>query len=287
MSPMLITILLGVAVMLVLAVAMGWILGWANVAFHVDVDPKVAELTDTLPGANCGACGFAGCAEYASHLADGSAQPGACTQANAEINAAIAQILGVAAAETHPHKAVVHCAAHWEQRLGSHNYAGEPSCAAAHLITGTQGCVYGCLGQGDCAAVCPHDAIHVIDGLATVDYAKCVGCRKCEAVCPRHLIQVIPFKTTRTVVVACANPDFGPDVKAVCTIGCIGCTACSRNNEAFKMEKNLPVLDYETFEGNAPEHVITVEKCPSGILLFLDDEEPDDHITDVVQAPTE
>ena len=283
MSPMLVTILLGVAVMLVLAVTMGWVLGWANVAFRVEVDPKITQIAEILPGANCGACGFAGCNEYATQLAEGTAAPGACTQCSADKNAAIAEVLGVAAGDSFPNRAVVHCSAHLAQRLGQTEYAGAATCAAANLVPGVQGCTYGCLGLGDCMRVCPEGAISIGDGLCTIDYTKCVGCKKCVAVCPRKIISVIPFKTTRTLVVACSNHDMGPDVKSVCSVGCLGCTACSRRDGAFVMQGNLPVLDYDTFACDA-SHTVVVEKCPSGILVFIDDAIPDEGVTDIVMA---
>ena len=56
------------------------------------------------------------------------------------------------------YRAVVHCAARRDQRLGRRDYRGEPTCAAANLVAGVQGCTYGCLGLGDCVRACPHGA---------------------------------------------------------------------------------------------------------------------------------
>lgn len=54
-------LLFAAVVMLLLAVAMAWVLGWANRAFHVEVDERIDRINAVLPGANCGGCGFVGC----------------------------------------------------------------------------------------------------------------------------------------------------------------------------------------------------------------------------------
>ncbi|MDO4571686.1 MAG: RnfABCDGE type electron transport complex subunit B [Planctomycetia bacterium] len=268
MSPLIASIIVAVGVMLTLAVVMGWILGWANVAFYVETDPRIVKIAEILPGANCGACGFAGCNEYATQLVEGSAEPGACTQCNKEASALISSILGVATPESFPYKAVVHCRANETQRLNRQKYVGEPTCAAANLVSGIQGCTYGCLGFGDCVAVCPQNAIQVLDGLASVRYHLCIGCRKCESACPRGIISIIPFKKSRVLAVVCSNKDFGPDVKAVCRVGCIGCGACSRKAEAFGMEQFLPVIDYARLENDVDERTL-LDKCPAKSLLYI------------------
>ncbi|MDO4629437.1 MAG: RnfABCDGE type electron transport complex subunit B [Planctomycetia bacterium] len=293
MSITVITILVAVGVMLFLAVVMGWILGWANVAFRVEVDPKVAQLNGVLPGANCGACGFAGCNEYAEQLAAGKAKPGACTQCNKEANQLISEILGCAVAETYPYKAVIHCNANTFQRTGVQRYTGEPTCVAANLISGIQDCVYGCLGLGDCARACPNDAITVEDGLARVRYHRCVGCRLCETACPRNVISIIPFRQSQILAVACSNPEKGMDVKGVCKVGCIGCGACQRNSEIFQMGSNLPRIDYSQYQDGEVLGLV-VEKCPAKMLIYVgepteEDIRATDHeppMDDVINPPT-
>ena len=275
MSITVISILTAVGVMLILAAVLGWVLGWANVAFRVEVDPKVTKLLEVLPGANCGACGFAGCSEYAEKLASGEAQPGACTQCNKESNQEIAQIMGCAASETFPFKAVVHCSANRFTRKDVQNYTGEPTCAAANLVSGIQACTYGCLGFGDCSRACTHDAIHVEDGLARVKYHNCVGCRACESVCPRHIISIIPFKKSQILAVACSNREKGPDVKAVCQIGCLGCGGCQkRDAEMFHMGTNLPTIDYDHYGAGDVQAVI--EKCPAKVLVYVGEPSEED-----------
>jgi Na+-translocating ferredoxin:NAD+ oxidoreductase RNF subunit RnfB len=268
-----ITIILAAAAMLALAVAMAWVLGWANRAFHVEVDPRIDQVNEALPGANCGGCGYVGCNEYAEAVVEGDAPPDACPVGGAECANSIASILGVELGEALPYRPVVHCGATGEQRLKQNPYGGEPTCAAANLVSGVQGCTYGCLGFGDCESICPYDAIHVIDGLATVDYDKCIGCGKCEKVCPRHIISMVPFKQEQMLVIKCSNKDFGKDVKAVCTVGCLGCKACTRVlGGLLEMKNNLPQVDYEDYtadEDSVEKIGQAIEKCPMKRLEYV------------------
>jgi ferredoxin len=149
------------------------------------------------------------------------------------------------------------------------------TCAAANLVAGVQGCAYGCLGLGDCVRACRYDAIHVVDGLATVDYDRCIGCKACSQVCPRNIISMVPFKTERMFVVACSNKDMGPDVRLVCEVGCIGCQACSRKSELIEMDGNLPIVDYEKYEPGA-DFAPAMEKCPRESMVVVGKPSPAD-----------
>lgn len=264
-------ILLAVGTMLVLALFLCYVLGWANEAFHVEVDPRVEQTLEILPGANCGGCGFVGCGEYAEAVVAGNAPADRCPVGGEGCAAKIAELLGLDLTESFPYRAVVHCGAHTQDRLKRHDYLdGERTCTAANLVSGLQGCTYGCMGMGDCVTACNYDAIHVVDGLATVDYEKCVGCGACERACPRHIISMVPFKAEEMLVVTCANLDFGKDVKAVCKVGCIGCKACTRFSGLFTVENNLPRIDYENYDPTKPEEFSKAfEKCPMKRLLHV------------------
>jgi len=178
--------------------------------------------------------------------------------------------MGVAVTASFPYRPVVHCSATFEERLKRSPYKGERNCLAANLISDIQGCVYGCLGFGDCRNACDYDAIHVVDGLATVDYEKCIGCGACAKVCPRNVISIVPFKAERILAVTCSNRDFGKDVKAVCTVGCIGCKACTRSSKLFTIEDNLSTLNYDAYDpADMADLDKAVEKCPRKSLLFI------------------
>jgi len=263
-----ITLLLAAIVLALLAVAMAWVLGWANQAFHVEVDPKVEKVANALPGANCGGCGYVGCGEYAEAVALHGEDIFLCGPGGAATVNQIADIMGMEVKDALPYKAVVHCSAKSHQRLKQNPYYGEQTCSAANLVPGIQGCIYGCLGLGDCVQSCDYDAIHVIDGLAEVDYDKCVGCKACAKACPRNIISMVPFKSEKVLVVACSNEDFGPEVKQVCEVGCIGCKACTRGTEVVEMKGNLPVIDYDKYSPYE-DYVPVVDKCRMESLEFV------------------
>ena len=261
-------ILLAVGTMLLLAVFLCYVLGWANEAFHVKTDPRVEQVMEVLPGANCGGCGFVGCGEYAEAVVAGNAPPDRCPVGGSACAEGIAKILGLDLTESFPYRPVVHCGAHCEDRLKQHEYRdGEQTCAAANLVSGVQGCTYGCLGLGDCVAACNYDAIHIVDGLATVDYEKCVGCGACERACPRHIISMVPFKAEKMLVVNCSSRDFGKDVKAVCKVGCIGCKACARFSELIEMADNLPRINYDDYDPDKLTEAL--QKCPTKSLVYV------------------
>lgn len=261
---------LAAATLLLLATAMGLVLGWANRAFHVEVDPRVEKVNGALPAANCGGCGYVGCGEYAEAVVRGDAELTLCAPGGPGVAEALARILGVDAEKTWPYRAVVHCGATSEQRKGATEYRGEPTCTAANLVADVQACVYGCLGLGDCVVSCDYDAIHVVDGVARVDYRRCTGCGACVDACPRGIISRIPFKAERVLVVACANQDFGADVRAVCTVGCVGCTACTKLSGLLVMDDhNLPVVDYGAYDPATADFTRAIEKCPMESLLWV------------------
>ena len=272
-----VTILLGGVLLLALAVVVALVLGWANRAFHVEVDPQVTALEAALPGVNCGGCGYVGCSEYAQAVAAGESPPTLCGPGGASCAQQLARIMGVELAEAYPYRAVVHCAASVDQRLPVNKpvYRGEPTCAAANLVADYQGCIYGCLGLGDCVRACDYDAIHVIDGLAIVDYDNCIGCKACAAVCPRDIISMVPFKSEQMLVVACSNQDAGLEVKAVCEIGCTGCSSCARKSDDIVMENGLPTIDYEAYQ-QGTDFSLAVEKCPRESLLYVGRPSEDD-----------
>ena len=276
MSIVAITVLLAAATLLLLAVVMSSVLGAANKAFHVPVDIRIEKVNAALPGANCGGCDRVGCNEYAEAVVNEGAPPDKCPVGGADVAAQVASIMGVEITEGYPLRPVVHCIATTAQRLQQTPYHGEQTCHSANVVGGIQGCVYGCLGLEDCVRVCDYDAIHVIDGVARVDYEKCIGCGACVKACPRNIISQVPFKADRILARLCANLDFGKEVSAVCEVGCIGCKACSKVSEGLiSMEGNLPVIDYEKYHPGLKLAVI-VDKCPRESLVMIGKPSPRD-----------
>ncbi len=265
-----ITIGLAAGIMLMMALVVSYILGWANQKFAVEIDPRVEAVLDALPGANCGGCGFLGCSDYAVAVVADGAPVDKCPVGGAACTAAVANIMGVEVGESLPFRPIVHCGAKKQDRLKRADYIGEQRCASANLVAGIQGCTYGCLGFGDCTRACNYNAIHVVDGLAVVDYDACIGCGACAKVCPRNLITITPFRAERIMAVTCANKDKGKDVMAVCRVGCIGCKACSRVSDVITIQDNLSVIDYDNYSDECmPDLLKACEKCPRNRLVFV------------------
>ncbi|NJN64315.1 MAG: RnfABCDGE type electron transport complex subunit B [Acidobacteria bacterium] len=272
-------VLLSGVTMLALAMVAGVVLGWADRKFFVEVDPRVDAVAKALPQANCGNCGFIGCADFAEAVVAGKAKVDGCPPGGPTVAAAVAAIMGSEVQDSWPYKAVLHCAANASQRKGQVPYDGEKTCAAANMISGIQGCVYGCLGFADCVRVCNYDALVMDEGLPKVIYDNCVGCQACAKECPRNLFTMVPFKAERMLVVACSNKDTGKDVKEVCEVGCTGCKSCSKQSELFTMVENVPVIDYGRYLPSADLAASidkAIEKCPMESLVFVGKPTPKD-----------
>ncbi len=265
------TIILAAATLLVLGVVMSTILGIANKAFHVPVDVRMDQVNEVLPGANCGGCDYVGCNEYAEAVVTQGEEVNKCPVGGEGLAKQIGEIMGVSVEESFPVRPIVHCAATTEQRRKRAPYHGEQTCNAANLVGGIQGCVYGCLGLGDCVSVCDYDAIHVKDGVAVIDYLECIGCGACVKACPRNIISQVPFKSDRILAVQCCSGDFAKEVTEVCDVGCTGCKACTRANpELVKMDGNIPVFDYSKY--NPKEHQslqVVQDKCKRESMVWI------------------
>ena len=250
-----------------LGLASAVLLVLADIFMGVKINPVEGEIRDCLPGANCGACGFSGCDAYAKALAENAETPAnLCRPGGKETTESICSILGVEAEAAEPITAFVHCGGDCSKQIDKAIYQGLHSCAAAKMLYGGKGsCLYGCLGCGDCAAVCTNDAICIVNGVAKVNPEKCAGCGLCAAKCPNHLISLVP--KAEKAVITCSNHEKGAVVRKECQNGCIGCMKCQKNcpAEAIKVENFLASVDYEKCIGCGK----CVEDCPVGCLEML------------------
>ena len=239
----------------------------ASKLFYVPVDETAAKIREKLAGANCGACGYAGCDDYANALAaDHDIPCNKCAPAGAAAADAIASILGVAAVSAEPVVATVKCSGYNDTAKKAMDYQGLKTCNAVKDFFGGPGeCKFGCIGFGDCVKACAFDAIEICNGVAKVDKEKCTGCGACAAACPKKIIDLLP-KTSR-VYVGCSSLDPGKIVNQVCKTGCIACKMCEKECkfEAIKVEGNLAKIDPALCKNCG----LCAKKCPKHIIHVI------------------
>jgi len=230
----------------------------------VEENPLIGTVTELLLGANCGACGYAGCGGYAQAIVAGEAPPNRCPSCTPEALAQISAALGIDPIEAAAREvALVLCRGDDEQAQKRFVYDGITDCAAAAAVGGgDKACRYGCLGYGTCLRACPAGAIEMVNGVARVHPELCISCRKCVAACPRGIIRMVP--ESRRIHVFCSSKDPGAEVRKVCKVGCIGCRICTRLAAgAITMDGALAVVNYERLLDN--EEVVA--KCPGKCIL--------------------
>jgi RnfABCDGE-type electron transport complex B subunit len=240
----------------------------ASEKLKVEVDPKVEQVYQVLPHLDCGACGFAGCVRYAKALLADAELIGKCAPGGPETSAKIAGMLNLQVSDSGPQKRpIVHCRAHADDKTVYAKYEGIQSCTAANALANVQACAFGCLGFGDCTRACKFDALHIVDGLSTVDYNKCTGCTACSKTCPRGLIEMVPFRYENMMTVACRSKETGKSTRAFCKVGCIGCGVCAKQSEVFTVEDNLARMNFEKYQPGEQTET-AYNKCPTGVIVY-------------------
>jgi len=167
-------------------------LGVAAKIFAVYVDPKVVEVEEVLPGANCGGCGFTGCSAAAAAIVKGKAPPNVCVAGGFDVAQAVGRLLGLSVAAGETGLAELGCKYGVETAHLHFDYDGIRDCRAAALVAGGgKVCSMGCLGLGSCVRACPFGAMYMgDDGLPKVIADKCTACGTCERTCPKGIIRV-------------------------------------------------------------------------------------------------
>lgn len=260
---MLTKILIAALVLAVTGALLGAALSFASKVFFVKEDERKALIAEKLPGANCGGCGFAGCAAYADSIISDGSPINLCPSCKQDQLDAISKIVGIDSVAAEPKVAHVKCSGGNLYANKKYEYYGMSNCeAAARLLDGFIECKYGCLGFGTCAKACPELAISIIDGVAVVDKDNCIGCGICADVCPKHVIDIIPKDTK--VIVQCSSHDKGARTKNNCSSGCLGCKICEKTCQygAITVTDNVANIDFS----KCTHCGLCAEKCPKKII---------------------
>lgn len=244
-----------------LGLLIGALLAYSSIKFHVEVDPRIEQIEGMLPGANCGACGKAGCSGYAAAIINDNAAVDLCAPGGPEVAKKIAQAMGIEHATEKVKKvAFVFCQG-GKKAKEKFTYSGIAKCSAAMMVqNGQKSCAYGCLGFGDCVTACKFDAIYLNDNsVPVIDADKCINCKACIKACPKSIIQEVIFKETAMVI--CQSQDPGKIAKNNCEVARIGCGICVKTcpYAAITIENNLAVINKEKCTNCG----LCVAKCPT------------------------
>ena len=263
------TLLVAVAIVGGVGLLFGALIAIAHRKLWVYEDPRIDAVAGMLPGANCGACGFPGCRGFAEAAVNGQVAPAKCTVANDETRGDIAGFLGVDAGQAEKRVARLFCAGGSDVTTKRADYIGIQSCAAAVAVSGGgKGCVWGCVGFGDCAVACTFDAIHMNDvGLPVVDVEKCTACNDCVVACPLQLFAILPLDSK--LIVQCKNLLQGEDATDVCAVACNACGRCVVDAAPglITMHKGLAVIDYSKIDLANPA---ATSRCPTNAIAWVE-----------------
>ena len=260
----------GLAVFTVLGLLAGFALAGAALRFAVPVNPLVERVRDSLPSANCGACGYAGCPAYARAVVErADVPPNLCAPGRAPVAQAVAALTNKALGTVIDRIVVLRCHGTSAYAREEAQYAGLDTCAAAALVFGgPKACKNGCLGLGDCVRVCTFDALHLgASGIVEVDPVACTGCGMCVPVCPKDLFTLYPRR--HRIELSCVARDKSGIVRPSCSVGCTLCRKCVAKCPAgaITFDGRTILIDHEKCMAYGPDcHEVCVDICPSVIL---------------------
>jgi len=259
-------LLLPILIVAAVGLISGLGLAFASKVMEVPSNEGAEEIEALLPGVSCGACGYAGCAGYAEALSAGDTRNVAlCAPGGNETAEALAELTGFEAGSPIPAAAVVLCRGNHASAELKHGYAGARSCKmAVQLFGGAKECGFGCIGYGDCAAVCPYNAVRICDGVAHIDPAQCRACGMCIKECPKNIIALLPLDTARAAVL-CVSQD--KRTKSLCSSGCTGCMRCKKVCEcdAVTVENFCARIDGKKCIACGK----CIEVCPAKCVAFV------------------
>ncbi len=262
-------ILTSVAILGGVGLVFGTLIAVANAKLKVWEDPRIDAVAEALPGANCGACGYAGCRAFAEAAVQRVVAPAGCTVMGDADREDIAALLGVEAGAANKRVARLLCAGGTDVAKLRADYHGVDSCAAAVAVTGGgKGCTWGCVGLSDCAVACDFDAITMnAFGLPVVDPDKCTACGDCVDACPLDLFTIMPLD--HKLIVQCKNLLEGDDAEKLCAVACTACGRCVQDAAPglIEIKRGLAVIDYDRM---ATANPAATARCPTGAIVWVE-----------------
>jgi Na+-translocating ferredoxin:NAD+ oxidoreductase RNF subunit RnfB len=262
-------VLVSVAILGGVGLTFGALIALVHRQFRVWEDPRINGVADLLPGANCGACGYAGCRAFAEATVGGSVQIAKCTVMSPDMRDDVAAYLGVDAGEAVKRVARLLCAGGSDVAPRKATYIGLQSCAAAVATAGGgKRCSWGCVGLADCSVACTFDAIIMNEfDLPVVDVDKCTACNDCVDACPLGLFTIMPID--EHLMIQCKNLLHGDAATDVCAVACNACGRCVQDAAPglIEMKDGLAVIDYMKI---ALEDERAIERCPTGAIVWVE-----------------
>lgn len=247
----------------------------ADKKLYVEEDPRIEQVMEELPGANCGGCGLPGCAKFAEEVIKGTVEIGGCPVNSEEGTAAIAEIMGVEVTTSERMIARLFCQGGEYETAKKGVYSGVKTCIGATFAGGGEKlCSYGCIGYGDCVVSCTFDAMYMNDnGLPVIIDDNCTGCGNCVIACPLDLIELHP--ESHKLFVLCKNEDPPKEARKTCLRACVGCGICVRlaGEGNMEMKNGLAIVNYD---GYGKDTTLPTEKCPTDCLVIMGDHQEEE-----------